>query len=410
MYIRGKTAVWLVALVGLWFAGAIHARDWPQWRGANRDGRSAPLTVPQAWPETLTRGWTTHIGLGDATPALVGDKLYTFGRQDVNEVVLCLHAADGSTVWNDTYLAGFLVTGPAKDHGGPRSSVAVAAGKVCTLGVGGILSCLEAETGKVLWRKQSAADYDGVAYKFDTSMSPLVTKDLCIVHIGGEGKGAIMAFDLATGDCQWKCEGHGPACSSPVLMAVDGIKQLVTLTDKNALGLALSNGRLLWQMPFEAERGNNTTPVVHDHAILLTGLGKGIVALEVTAADKAYTADEAWHNDSAPVMSRFTTPVWKGGRLYGYGRRLYCLNAETHEILWEGTESLGNSAAIVDAGQVMVALGVKGDLVIYDPDTPQYQELARYKLADTDTWAHPIIAGSRIYIRDKEAVTLWTIE
>jgi outer membrane protein assembly factor BamB len=124
-------------------SGFVLAQDWPQWRGPNRDGKVTGFAAPQAWPGTLTQKWKTAVGSGDATPALVGDKLYVFARQDGEEVTLCLDAGSGKELWQDKYTAQ-AVTGAASRHPGPRSSPAVGDGKVVTLGVGGVFSCLDA--------------------------------------------------------------------------------------------------------------------------------------------------------------------------------------------------------------------------------------------------------------------------
>src|SRR6202795_157367 len=150
-------------------ASCAMAQDWPQWRGANRDGKAAGFTAAKSWPKELAKKWSIPVGKADATPALVGDKLYLFTRQDTDEVTLCLEAPTGKELWRDKYSAG-AATGPASEHPGPRSSPTVAEGKVVTLGVRGTLSCLDAGTGKVLWRKYEVSGWP----QFFTAMSPVV--------------------------------------------------------------------------------------------------------------------------------------------------------------------------------------------------------------------------------------------
>jgi outer membrane protein assembly factor BamB len=398
-------AAGLTTVVGV---SSVFSQDWPQWRGPNRDGKVAGFKAPQTWPKELTQKWKVSVGLGDATPALKGDRLYAFGRLDANEVITCLDAATGKTVWQDRYPAEYVVTGPAVRHGGPRSSPAVAEGKVLTLGVGGILSCLDAGTGKVLWRKQSVQDYGGTEYRFDSSMSPLVADGRCVVYLGGKGKGTIMALDFA-GQVQWKYEGDAPASSSPVVMTVNGVRQVVTLSEKQVIAVGLADGKLLWQSPFQAKQGNNTTPVVDDQTVVVMGQGMPTSALKIERQDGQFAARRIWDHNDLQVAPRFTTPVLKDGLLFGLaGGKLYCLNAKTGVTCWIDTASRGNSGAIVDAGPCLMALTLNMELAVYQASDKQYTELAHYKVADTETWAHPVVSATGIYVRDQNTVALWT--
>jgi outer membrane protein assembly factor BamB len=408
MKIWNQTLGVMVGCIALFSVSSLLAQDWPQWRGPNRDGKVTGFSAPATWPQQLTQKWKVPVGLGDTTPALVGDKLYAFGRQETNEVIRCLEAGSGKIVWEEKYPAQYVVTGPAARHPGPRSSPAVADDKICTLGVGGILSCLDAATGKVLWRKQSTNDYLGTAYQFDSSMSTILVEGRCIVHVGGKGQGAIIAFDLTRGEQKWKWEGDAPANSSPVIMTVQGTRQLVTFTAKNLVGLDLSEGKLLWQVPFEAAQGNNTTPVIAGPMVIYTGQGKGMSAVKIEKQDAGFVSTLVWTN--AQLGARFTTPVLKEGLLFGFHGRFFCANAQTGETLWIDSANRGQSAALLDAGSVILALTVNSELTAFKPTDKEYAELARIKVADTETWAHPVIAGNRVFVRDQDSVSLWTLE
>ena len=253
-----------VVLIG---ASSALAQDWPQWRGVNRDGKAVGFKAPQTWPKELVQKWQTKVGDGDSTPALAGGKLYVHSRQGGDEVLSCLDAADGKVLWSDKYPSA-PASGPSAKHPGPRSSPAVADGKVVTLGVTGIVSCWDT-SGKLLWRN---AQYTAVP-RFFTSMSPIIVNGVAVVQLGGEGKGTTVGFDVATGKEKWKWEGDGPGYASPVLLTVNGVKQIVTLTGAAAVGLAAADGKLLWRVPFAVTgmNYNAATPIVNGSTVIITG-------------------------------------------------------------------------------------------------------------------------------------------
>ncbi|HUT61795.1 MAG TPA: PQQ-binding-like beta-propeller repeat protein [Phycisphaerae bacterium] len=400
----------IVSCVILIGEGQVLAQDWPQWRGPNRDGKVTGFTAPQVWPKALTQKWKVTVGSGDSTPALVGDKLYVFARQGEDEVTLCLDANSGKELWRDKYAAQ-AVTGAARRHPGPRSSPAVADGKVVTLGVGGILSCLDAATSKVVWRKD---EFPKVVPQFFTGMSPIIVDGMAIAHLGGQGNGAIMAFDLATGNQKWKWAGEGPAYASPALMTVEGVKQLVTLAEKSVVGVALADGKLLWQIPFAPQRRaySAATPIVDGQTVICTGAGRGTKAVKVEKQGDGFATKELWSNTE--VATQFNTPVLKDGLLFGLTDRgnLFCVNAKTGKTAWTDKTQRGRGgfAAILDAGSVILALPGNSELIAFKPVEKEYTELARIKVADTPTYAHPVIAGKRVFVKDQEALTMWTLE
>jgi len=400
----------IVASVILLAATCVFAQDWPQWRGPNRDGKVTGFTAPQKWPNELTQKWKVTVGSGDATPALVGDKLYVFTRQGADEVTLCLNAGSGKQVWRDKYAAQAVTGAAARQHPGPRSSPAVADGKVVTLGVAGVVSCLDAGSGKVVWRKDP---FPGVVPTFFTASSPIIVDGMAIAHLGGAGNGAIIAFNLATGEKKWQWAGEGPDYSSPALLTAGGAKQLVTLTEKSIAAVGAADGKLLWKLPFMPQRRayNAATPIIDGETVIYTGSGRGAKAVKIEKQAGGFAAKELWSNpDLAP---QFNTPVLKDGLLFGLSDRgnLYCINAKTGRTAWTDTAQHGRGfAAIVDAGACLLALPSTSELVVFKPDGNQYVELARIKVSETATYAHPVIAGNRIFIKDEDSVAMFTIE
>lgn len=392
----------------LLMAGCVMAADWPQWRGPGGSAK-VDFKVPAQWPEKLPEKWTVTVGSGDATPALAGDKLYVFARQGDDEVTLCLNADTGEQVWKDQYAAQ-AVTGAAARHPGPRSSVTVADGKVITMGVGGVLSCLDAATGKMEWRKDP---YPQVVPTFFASTSPIVVDKMVISQFGGESSGAIMAFGLADGAEKWKWDGEGPQYASPALLEADGTKQIVTLTGKSIVGIALADGKLLWQLPFvpQGRAYNAATPIVDGQTVIYTGAGRGTFAIKIKKEGETFKPEQLWSNPD--VATQYNTPVLKDKALYGMSDKgnLFCLNAETGQTNWIDTNSLDRSGfgTIVDAGSVLMAMPSSGELVVYKPDPKQYEQAAKVKVAATATYAYPIFSGNRIFIKAQDTVTQYTI-
>jgi outer membrane protein assembly factor BamB len=390
-------------------ASCAFAQDWPQWRGANRDGKATGFTAPKEWPKELTQKWKVTVGLGDASPAVVGNKLYVFVRQGTDEFIRCLDATNGKELLSEKYDAT-QVSGPsASVHGGPRSSPTVADGKVVTLGVGGVVSCVDAATGKLLWRKD---DFSGAWPRFYTASSPIVTGGLCIAQLGSESNGGIVAYDLATGDQKWKWTGDGTAYASPALLMVEGTKMLVTLTAKKIVGLGVADGKLLWEAPYPVQgmNYNAATPIVEGQTVIYTGAGRGTKAVKIEKTGDGFAAKELWSNPDNGVQ--FNTPVLKGGQIYGLSQRsvIFCLDAQSGKTLW--TTDLGGRGfgSIVDAGSVLLALSPKGELVVFEPSDKEYKKLTAYKVAETETYAYPVPAGKGLFVKDKEAVSFWTTD
>jgi outer membrane protein assembly factor BamB len=404
-----RTRLLLLAVIALGVVMLAGAADWPQWRGPHRDNKVIGFTAPETWPSELTRKWKVTVGTGDASPALVGDRLYVFTRQGNDEVIRCLKADTGEEVWKDEYKA-VPVTGPAANvgggHPGPRSTPAVADGKVCTFGVGGVLSCLDAGSGKVVWRKDSKA-----WPMFYTSASPIIVNGKCIACLG-KSKGEVVAYDLASGEAKWTWNGDAPSYGSPVLMTVDGTAQLAVPTDKGVAGVEVGNGKRLWEFPFKA-RWNSGTPVIDGDMVIYSGPPAGTVAFKIEKEGDGFKANPVWKKRQA--ASQFNTPVLKDGLLYGLtsvGRgaaSFFCMDARTGNVLWTDSGRHGECGEVLDAGSVLLALTSDSNLVVFKPDKDKFMELAHYKVADTPTWAYPVVSGKRVFVKDKEAVTLWVI-
>ena len=397
------------SLVLLMTAFIIHAQDWPQWRGANRDGKVAGFANPKAWPEQLTQTWKVTVGLGDATPALVKDRIYVYSKIGENEVLLCVDAASGKQLWQSDGSPAPAVTGPAASHPGPRSSVAVAEGKAVAVGVGGDIACFDAANGKLLWRNE---DYKGQVPQFFTGMSPVISSGVCYAHLGGPKTGTFVAFDLATGSLKWKVDGEAPPYGSPVIMTIDGTKQVVFQAQTKIVSFSLTDGKQLWELetPVGTGRVNNAaSPVADGNKIFYTGLNNGVNAAEIKKTGNNFTVSKLWTNPEFTTV--YNTPVLKDGFLYGISSqsRLFCIDAGTGKTAWTDETALQNFGSIVDAGQVLIAVTSNSHFVVLRPDGQKFSKVAQLKLAETGIYSHPVVSGNRIFIKDVESLTLYTV-
>jgi outer membrane protein assembly factor BamB len=296
----------------------------------------------------------------------------------------------------------------------------VADGKVLTLGVNGTLSCLDAATGKVVWRKD---DYKDTFPMFHTASSPVVVDGLAVAQLGGK-QGVVIAYDLATGAERWKWTGGGgTSYASPVVMTVGGTKVIVAETDESIVALS-ADGALLGQIPYPLPaRGqggipyNASTPIVDGDTLIYAGSARGTKAVKVEKAGDKLTTKELWSNPDNSVQ--FNTPVVRGDLVFGLSARneVFCIDTKTGKTAWAapvGKQTGGRGGAgygsIVDAGAVLFALTPAGELVVFEPSDKDFKPLARYKVADGQTYAYPVIAGKGVYIKDRDAVTLWAIE
>lgn len=403
---------------------ALVAADWPQWRGPAGDGVAAGFTAPAAWPKELKKGWSVKVGEGVATPALAGGKLYAFGWDDGQEVLRCLDAATGKELWKEGYKTT-PATGPAGSFPAARSSPAVGGGKVVTFGVQGVLVCRDAATGKELWRK----DDTGRPPMFSASSSPLIADGLCVVQVGGDGRGAVVAFDLATGAERWRWESDGTRYASPTVVSVGGTRAVVAETTGTVSAVGLADGKLLWQASFSSKY-NASTPVAAGGVVIYGGAGKANTAVKLEPRGDKVEAVKLWANDENPVQ--FGSPAVANGRLYNVAQdgTFFCIDTATGKTVWTGRPSAGGTAppaggkfkgkgfgggrgadgAVVVAGNALFTLTPAGQLVVLDAVGPEYKELAKYRVADGGTYAYPIVDGNRVFVRDRDSVTLWTIE
>lgn len=389
--------------------------DWPQWRGPNRDGLVKGVANPATWPKTLKEEWKITVGLGHASPVEANGKIYMFARQGEAEVLLCLDAVTGKEIWKSVpQPIVYEMHEAAKGHGkGPKSTPIVSNGIVYTFGISGVLSAHDANTGKLKWQREFSKDYPKTSPLFGTSMSPLVDSGLVIAHVGGHDKGALTAFDAQTGATKWSNAMDGPAYASPIIVTLAGARQIVTFMQRDLVGVDFATGKLLWKLPSKTQYDENiNTVVAYKDLLIFSREEQGLAAIRLTKPGTEIVPQQVWVNKEAELY--MNSPVLQGNTLYGMTARqkgqFFAVDAVTGKTVWQSPGRMGENAAILNlSDKVILLLTNEAKLIVQAADGKTYSPVAEYTVAASPTWAHPLVLGRRILIKDETSLTSWAI-
>ncbi len=384
------------------------APSWSQWRGPARDGVASSFTVPTAWPAQLTRRWQVPVGLGHASPVVSGNRVVVHTRQGTRELVSAFDLQSGKPLWQDGVEAPYTMNSVATGHGpGPKSTPAIADGRVFTLGISGIFSAHDLATGKLLWRKNAPP----APPEFGTAASPLVDGSTVIAFLGGAGAGALTALDAATGTVKWRWTGDGPGYASPILATLVGTRQVITQSQSKLVGVDAASGQLLWELaiktPYEQ---NSVTPMVMGDLVLYAGLENPTVALRITKTGAKWTTAAAWRNQE--VAMYMSSPAVSGTAIYGLSTKnrgqFFALDATSGKTLWLTRGREAENAAIVRAGEFLLMTTTNSELVVARANPARFEEVKRYPVADSAMWAHPAFTERTIIVKDLDKLIAWT--
>lgn len=395
-------------------ARVAHAQDWTQWRGANRDGVVKDFIAPTAWPKELKQVWRTPVGSGYSSPVVSKGRAWIHSRKNETEEVTCLDLKTGKVVWTKSYDAAFGKNQYAVQMGkGPHATPVLHQGRLYTLGVNAVLSCFDAQSGKLEWQKDFGKP-DTSKMFCGTAASPVIDGGNVIVYTGDDIRGGVMtALDAVTGKERWKWTGEGPGYASPIIATFDGVRQVVTMTDKSVVGVDAKDGQLLWRLAWPDEWNENiVTPLVYKTSLILSGVRKGTMAVQVVRTGGKWETKELWANRELTMY--MNSPVLAGDHLFGMTNKrkgaLFCADAATGNVLWTTEGREGFNAAILQDKDFLFILNNDAGLTVAKKSTKGFEPVARYSVADSATYAHPVLWGKQMLIKDDTAVGLWSWE
>jgi outer membrane protein assembly factor BamB len=382
--------------VGLLFTGS-RAADWPQFRGANRDGVSRETGLLARWPkggpEVL---WSVPLGSGFSGLSVVGGRIYTMYGSGQDEFVAGFDASNGKQIWRVRVDSLWK----SRWGDGPRSTPTVDGETLFALSAKGKLYALSAADGAERWSRDLEKDYRATPPQWGVSTSPLVEKDLLVLDVGGESGASVVALSKKTGEEVWRSQDDKPGYSTPIAITAGGSRQIVLLTGRNLISVAAEDGSLLWRVPWQTSYDvNAATPVFipPDRVFVSTGYDVGAAVYRIESGQDGAGVTEIWKNRE--MKNKFSSSVLYDGHLYGFNEStLKCIDAATGETKWQ-QRGFGFGSLIYADGRLIV-LGDDGLLALVEASSKAYQERGRAQVFQGKTWTLPTLVDGKLYLRD----------
>jgi outer membrane protein assembly factor BamB len=368
--------------------------DWPGFRGAHRDGIARGIRIATDWSASPPKElWRRSVGPGCSSFAVRGEVFYTQEQRGEDEAVTCYHLKTGMPAWIHLDKARFW---DSHAGAGPRGTPTLDDGRLYTLGGTGILNVLDARDGSVVWSRDVATETKTKIPEWGIASSPLLVGDLVIVA----AKGTLAAYDRETGSPRWSGPNGGKSYSSPHLLTIDGVKQVLHMREAGAAGFAPDDGTILWKHPWPGADRVVQPAMTAEGDLLLCGGGLklGMRRFRVAQGSEGWTIEERWasrglkpnHNDS----------VVHEGHAYGFvSLRLACLDVKDGTRKWKGARYAGFTILLADQDLLLV-LTEKGEVALVEAVPDRFNELAKFKAIEGKTWNHPALAGDILLVRN----------
>lgn len=372
---------------------------WTDFRGPNRDGHYDETPILTNWPPSgLTQLWREPIGGGYASFVVAQGLAFTIEQRREFEVTAAYEVTTGREIWTNSWKAWFQESMGGE---GPRATPTWHDGKLYVQGAEGEIHCLDAATGKTIWSKDILVDNRAENLRWGMSAAPLIVDGKVIVQPGGQNGKSVAAYDALTGKAIWKSQDDNAAYSSPIAVELAGRRQLVIGMERRIVGLAIEDGKLLWEQPWVVRMGNRNIaqPVIlsSNRFFISAGYGTGCEAVEIDRSGSAFTARTVWKNTY--MKNKFTSSVFYQAYIYGLDEdMLTCLNAETGERQWKDGR-YGYGQLLLADGHLVILSG-EGELALVRADPARHIELARFPAIHGKTWNYPAIAEGRLFVRN----------
>ena len=394
------------------------SRDWPTWRGPNRNGISPETKLLAEWDEEgPPLAWRVEsLGKGYSSVAVAGDLIYTLGAKRGGCLLMAVSRKDGSEVWSTQVEGG----------GNPNCTPTVHEGLVYALGRQGALLCANAETGDVVWRKNFKNDFGGFMMSgWGYSESPLVDDDKLICTPGGNSA-VIVALDRKTGDLIWKSKlpdeiggrgRDGAGYSSIVISRGAGVKQYIQLTGRGVISVAAADGRMLWHYNRIANgTANIPTPLVKDNYVFCsTGYGTGAALLKLSRNGDDVNAEEVYFLGARDMQNHHGGMILHGDYVYcGHGHNKgfpLCIELKTGKQRWQERGPGSGSAAIIMADGHLYFRYQDGTMALIEANPEEYRLKGSFQLAskNAQSWPHPVIVDGMLLLRDQHTLLCYDI-
>jgi outer membrane protein assembly factor BamB len=380
--------------------------DWPGFRGRDRDGVVRGVRIETDWAKSPPVAmWRRPIGPGWSSFAVDGDLLYTQEQRGDEELVSAYRVSTGEPVWRHRDQVRFW---ESNGGAGPRGTPTLSDGRVYAFGGTGILNALDARTGALIWSRNVATDSGIDVPMWGFSSSPVVLDDLVVIAASGK----LAAYDIAAGKSRWFGPARGASYSSPHLVTINGVPQLLLLSGSGATAVSPRDGKVLWTHAWSG--GAIVQPAVMGdgqvliHSLSATG-GSGIRRLAVAQSPGgAWTVEERWtSNGLKPYYDDFV--VHKGYAFGADGSILSCIDLADGTRKWKGGRYGGGQVLLLPEQDLLLVLAEEGDLALVSATADQFKEIARVPGIEGKTWNHPVLVRDVLLVRNGEEMAAFRL-